>query len=61
MAVLDIAKESFKVVLMLCRDLMLFALEWRVFDINAAVFAPVFGLEIDISIHHLVNNRMPMT
>jgi hypothetical protein len=25
------------------------------------VFAPVFGLEIDISVRHLVDHRIPMT
>ena len=61
MAVLDIAKKSSEIVLVLCRDLMLFALEWRVFDIDAAVFAPVFGLGLDISIRHLVDHRIPLT
>ncbi len=60
MAVLDIPKKSFEIVLVLCRDLMLFALEWRVFDIDAAVFAPVFGLELDISIRYLVDYRIPL-
>ena len=44
MVVLNIAKKAFKVILVLCSALMLFALEGSVFDIGATVLAPVLRL-----------------
>ncbi len=44
MAVLDVSEEPFEVDLVLGRALMLLPFEGSVFDIGAAVFAPVLGL-----------------
>ena len=51
MAVLYVTKKSLEVVLMLCGVFMLLALKGSVFDIGAAVFAPVFGLPNESVIH----------
>ncbi len=45
MAVLNVAEEPLEIVLVLSSILMLFALEGGVFDIGAAVLAPVLRLQ----------------
>jgi hypothetical protein len=44
MTVLDISKKPPEITLVFSRALMLFALEWGVFHVSAAVLAPVFWL-----------------
>lgn len=47
MVVLNIPKKPLEVVLVFGRALMLFSFERSVFDVGAAVFAPILGLPGD--------------
>ena len=44
MAVLYVSQETFEVVLVLCGAFMLLPLKGCVFDVSAAMLAPIFGL-----------------
>lgn len=44
MAVLNVSQKSFEIVLVFGSAFVLFALERGVFDIGAAMFAPILGL-----------------
>lgn len=45
MAVLDVSEKSFEIALVFASTLMLLPLQRRVFDVRAAMLAPVLGLD----------------